>query len=311
MWPKSRDGSLMHHVAQIDLAELATVNTPEGFPKSGNLAFFVDVTEWPYKGSVVYVKIPDNMETQPITDLPRLTGPYNVEGYAIEGFTKDNAPRQFPRWPINFVPIDILEDDDLEYDDTGMDPVYVALKTMFPQLDDDYGFYAGYYEDSHPELSIPSKWDTAQKFANLLTSSRDSIIHRVKFLRDSVDSSREYLTSLNQESEEIAATSPNVGEAHDAFTVRKDLLVKSYAERKRKNSHSIAYNTEILEFMVANTESFVSLETEVVAWAYKRDRWDAMDENDVAQLEKYAAGVQKRFGKQPPGLHLFMSTGVR
>src|SRR3954454_5615584 len=53
-WPRGKDGIPLHHVAQIDLSDVAVKSRSVGLPATGALAFFVGSA-----GAVVYV--PDHM----------------------------------------------------------------------------------------------------------------------------------------------------------------------------------------------------------------------------------------------------------
>lgn len=147
-WPKSRDGSYMHLAAQLDLGEFANMKTPKGFPKSGSLAFFVDVVEWPYNGAVVYIQTPSDTPTQPVEPLPRLfRSTADGEGYTIERHTPDTAPRGFPRWPVRFLPLDVIEDPN-DYD---VDPVQDALAEHFSKAQKGKSIFTRSFQLDLPE----------------------------------------------------------------------------------------------------------------------------------------------------------------
>lgn len=274
-WPRSRDGSFMHPVAQIDLAELAELNTPDGLPKTGSLAFFVDFTDWRYEGEVVYVPEPSG-PTQPMENLPRLFMPGDSYRFGIEGYTKENAPRHFPRWPIKFVPITGIEAVDEASADKEETVRNKELAAKFPKCHDTFSLTAYAYKDTLPELAKPTRWDSAQRFANLLTNSRASLLERTKFRRDHFD-------SLSRQIEQSG---------------------KGSADGRFKQLGQIG---DDLEFLSAHHNAFIAFETEVVAWAYAHDQWDRMHDDDVDTLNKHISLVRKRFADETPGFHLFIS----
>lgn len=302
MWPRSRDGSLMHPVAQIDLTELASIETPEGFPQSGSLSFFVDLSIEPFGGSVVYVPTSDRKPTQPISPLPRLFCPYGRASVGIKGYSRENAPQHFPRWTTSFVPLDVVEDRE---GDAGV--IRDEIQRLFPDSDENYFFVVQQYKDTHPELSIPSKWHTAQRFADLLTNSKAEILQSIRSKRDVVDKRPKDLAKLEQEAKRIAAMRPNPEETPDNFDVRKDRMIKALADKERRWNNVFDQYVADLEFMAANIDNFVDIEAEVVAWAYEHDQWDQMYKNDVVRLDEYLARVKKSIGSETSGLHLFVT----
>ena len=62
-WPRGKDGIPLHHVAQIDLADIAARSGAAHLPATGSLAFFIGGT-----GAVLYV--PDHMSHPPTMPPP-------------------------------------------------------------------------------------------------------------------------------------------------------------------------------------------------------------------------------------------------
>src|SRR3954447_17533416 len=57
-WPRGKDGIPLHHVAQIDLADIAVKSRVPNLPATGSLAFFIGSA-----GAVLHV--PDHMSHPP------------------------------------------------------------------------------------------------------------------------------------------------------------------------------------------------------------------------------------------------------
>lgn len=223
MWPRSRDGSLMHPAAQIDLADLAALNTPVGLPKSGSLAFFVDLTTWPYDGAVVYVSQPGE-QTQPISQLPRLFQSDDGYEYGIDGYTKENAPRMFPRWPISFVPIS-----GVAHDKEERDKLEDFMVRAYPSSNEDFFLTTRYYERIAPELVFPIKWNTAHRFADLLTNSRSQILRSIKFCRDGIDNAHVSAERRRHLEENLAFMTPNI---ENFVALEQEVVAWAYAHNQ-------------------------------------------------------------------------------
>lgn len=306
-WPRSRDGSPMHPVAQLNLATLASVDTPEGLPKSGSLAFFLDLTAWPYSGAVTYVPETNGRLTQPIKALPRLAARTDdhgkeIGGYALKGYSGQNAPRVFPRWPISFVPLEV--DEETNPDD---DPAAEEIWKLLPETRSTYYLLADNYKDTYPTIMTPSKWHTAQKFANSVTLSREQITQKIQDLRKCVDTpTTRQDEKFIKERQKIEALQPAGDESSQELGERKDELLQKLEEKLVRYKHLHDRQVRDLEFMTANAQAFVAFEEEVATWAFAQDQWTNMNAKDVSQLVEYMARVNKGYFDETPGFHLFM-----
>ncbi len=306
-WPRSRDGSPMHPVAQIDLTELADIDTPEGFPKTGSLAFFLDLTAWPYSGAVTHVPQTDGHVTQPISALPRLARRSEGLGtetgsYALPGYTPQNAPRTFPRWPIRLVPLDVDEETD-----ENSDPAAEEIWKMLPETRSTYYLVASRYKDSCPGIMTPTKWHTAQKFANDVTLSREWIPQNIRELRKLVETPTTWQDqALAERIKALDALKPEEDESPEAFGKRKDALRQRLDAQRDRYETVRAQEVANLEFICTNARAFVAFEEELAAWAFAQDQWADMEAHDVSRLKSDLARVQEDYLDKTPGLHLFM-----
>lgn len=120
-WPTS-NGYPMHCIAQINLAEVARAGSPfKSLPTSGLLAFFLD-SETMASGAVRLAPDILPIKAQPPRDRPRLYGQH--WGSMCEGACDmTDAPKVFPRWPLDFIPAKQKE--------TGEDRYKPALDDIF------------------------------------------------------------------------------------------------------------------------------------------------------------------------------------
>lgn len=166
-WPKGTDGRPMHHLAQIALADLPEGQIPPGLARDGSLAFFIQTAaEWPYPSRVVYIPQTDGRPSAIPSDLPLLFegGEW---GYYVKGHTLTSAPRIFPRWAVETIPLP-------QPDPNRNDAAMTALQNLFPHTDQ-YHLSRSRYRDTNPELARLCYWDAPQKFANSLAVALENV----------------------------------------------------------------------------------------------------------------------------------------
>lgn len=101
-WPVGPTSKPMHHLAQIDLRSLNRYKVPKGLPKAGSLAFFASTdSPWPYAAKVLHIPSSDHPTSEIPGDLPPLFDGPDRE-YHITGYTRQDAPKVFPCWSVDF-----------------------------------------------------------------------------------------------------------------------------------------------------------------------------------------------------------------
>lgn len=303
-WPASRDGSPMHPAAQIDLTEFASISMPDGFPKTGSLAFFVDLVDWPYLGKVVYVPHVSGEPTQPDVPLPRLFMPVDKMHYGMDGYAAHTAPRQFTRWPITFTQLDIVED----IDDDEDSPIYEALKTQFPDADERYYPAPETYDKASPTQGTASRWDTAQRFADMMSNAPAWMPVRIALANKMIAYHPTALAELNKQGAQIEKTSRNNDETDEAFDERVQALRAQHEKRLSHQAKRLEDSQDKIRYLTDTLPEFMALVQEANVWAYAHDRWDRMNLQDVARLNDYIGLVKKPLGDEGNGLHLFMGS---
>ncbi|MDO6589532.1 hypothetical protein DS901_07080 [Loktanella sp. D2R18] len=167
-WPLGRQGRPMHHVAQIDLRTLTGCKVPDDFPITGSLAFFLSTDDdWPYEGKVVYISSNDQPPTTAPDNLPRLFEGPNW-GYHIKGYTPENAPRTFARWPVDILPLPLAADTMPDH------PIHKQLTAgRKGKIGNNLSWYA--YQKDFPGLTNIIWWDTAIRVVNSLINAKNHI----------------------------------------------------------------------------------------------------------------------------------------
>lgn len=166
-WPRDARGRAMHHLAQIDLGTVPDPLLPKGMPRQGALMFFMTTaTDKPPHGKVVYLPEIANIATEPPADLaPIYDGP--DWGKYIKGHAREDAPDTFPRWPVEFILLPMINqgrDDDAHEHMHDMLPhqAEVALSPLT-------------YRDTLPAFAGAYYWDTAHRFTMSVRLARDDV----------------------------------------------------------------------------------------------------------------------------------------
>ncbi|SMY09595.1 DUF1963 domain-containing protein [Flavimaricola marinus] len=106
-WPRNpMDGDALHFVAQVSLADLPDLDID--IPRTGTLGFFVESDLSSKMGQLPYPQIVGRViwsdDTQgAVTKAPADCGPIHREDWSFYWKTarnEANAPRVFPRWPV-------------------------------------------------------------------------------------------------------------------------------------------------------------------------------------------------------------------
>jgi Domain of unknown function (DUF1963) len=109
-WPCSASkGYPLHHIAQINLADLPQGAKIPKLPQSGILNFFMETDfNWEKQHVVVFSEQPTAELCSPPAGCPPLYGenwPYHCKGVP----TVEQAPRVFRRWPIEFMLLPLID----------------------------------------------------------------------------------------------------------------------------------------------------------------------------------------------------------
>lgn len=173
-WPRAPNGVPLHHLAQIDFADLPQGHLPQGAPHAGSLSFFLGTAQTTAeRHRVLYVPAGIRTPTPPPRDLPALfAGP--DWGYHIIGHTLADAPRVFPRWPVDFHPLPM-----------GIAESAAAMAAAFPDAKTSL-INADSYAKAVPELARPWLWDTAQRVVNSLVLAEEDATQAIAEARKRV-----------------------------------------------------------------------------------------------------------------------------
>jgi hypothetical protein len=155
-WPRAPDGVPLHHLAQIDLASMPPGHVPPEAPREGSLCFFLGTAKTTADHHrVLHVPAGIRTPTPPPRDLPALFADPDW-GYYITGHTLADAPRVFPRWPVDFHPLP-----------AGIADSAAVMAATFPDTKSSL-LTADTYAKAAPALARPWLWDTAQRVVNSL-----------------------------------------------------------------------------------------------------------------------------------------------
>ncbi len=263
-WPREASGQAMHHLATLDLAELSREVPEAGLPESGQLVFFLRLTDGMSAPFVAHVTAPGM--SLPPDDLERLDqGGGGV--LQARAFPDRQDLRVFPRWPVSFHRLaanDRGEPDRAEIFRIAGEPAGYFLSTKA---------FAEYL----PNGEGPWLWDSAQRFASSLR-----------------------LTPEEMARAEKRATS-RMSRLKNDLDVARD---RGDPERIAPLEEQCAIAEQDLRMARDGAADFRKFAAEIANWAGRWDRWAAMGPEDVARLEAYFAEtlfdffgkVQSRFG---------------
>jgi hypothetical protein len=260
-WPRSKDGIPLHHVAQIDLADIAVKCRVANLPATGSLAFFIGNT-----GAVVYV--PGHMShppTMPPADTPELTA------YGGSANWRTNLAGQplYPFWPLDISvldipPIDLGKDDD-ESDERVT--AHKAAQTAAVAKHVTRREFNLNCEQAFFGAPIPDWWQTAIHYTNGLAQQARDLPKVFEQTQASLDWARGGLA-------EAQAKGSTEGEKQASY-------VKMYEEKLAKLDRL--------------QPAFAALAAEAVAWTNGRDPWAIMSSEDQAHLVAVSAKANPQF----------------
>jgi hypothetical protein len=265
-WPRAEAGGLMHPMASIDLSALTAAGGASALPKTGALCFFADVSEWPFTGKVIYVADPAPRQTIP-ADLPRIfNNPANWSTQA-KGVTPENAPRLFPRWPVEFYQFDWPKGADEE---EQRQQVLEAFDSQSNR-----SLSARHVFRDLPRNQSPWLWDSVQRFAASLETSLERLPDTIQtgntLLQSYIDVTHRELATLKSDAETMnTATNPLTPEIYD------------------KRHHTLSSRLGALVAAKTNCndpdhqEAYRELVGSVVEWCRGQNRWSALSDEDHA-----------------------------
>ena len=260
-WPRGKDGIPLHHVAQIDLSDIAVKSRAAGLPATGSLAFFIGD-----KGAVVHV--PDHMShppTLPPADTPELT----ANGGSGNWRTNLAGQPLYPFWPLDITVLDIPpfeagEDDD-EIDEivdahqaAQIAAVAKHVRRREFNLSCEQAFFGA---------PIPDWWQTAIHYTDGLARQAREMPKVFEQTQASLDWARRGLA-------EAQAKGGTESEKQASY-------VKMYEEKLAKLDRL--------------QPAFEALAAEAAAWTTGRDPWAIMSPEDRAHLVALSARANPQF----------------
>lgn len=286
-WPRDAVRQVpFYFMAQIDLAEVWGEVAASGMPPwpDGSLAFFIGPPADELDCAVVHVPRSDPGEpTAPPPDAPAV---FVVEGDMFPTSFDNDAPRLFPRWPVNITALDIIlpdvaedadEDDIREAEDMAQvdavnrrfirPPYAFKAYMMYKQLGDTvrkFWWHSAHYYVACLQAGLRHTW------VKLSEQSLGRARERLEHIRSAGVTGM----PLGFRSNEHAA---EMKKAEDAVTQCEAQLAE-------------------LEQRAAAFERFVR---EVVEWVPNTDPWQFMPPEAVERLVSTFERGQTAFGKYP------------
>lgn len=248
-WPRDKSGLPLVFVAQIDLADVATVTGKTPLPDAGSLAFFVGRDG---VGKVIPVSH-RAAPTRPPHDMPDLID----YGGSQDWRTDLSGLPLFPYWPVAFHVLDLPEpprDEDADDDDVAQD--YAAAEAAAVGQHIQRRQYNLSPAQAFAGPPIPNWWHTAVYYADYLDKALRNIPNIAKgdqaqlaYARGQVDAAR--------------AKTPDDLRKAQAYVA---LCEKKIAERLHLEPDLIAFAADVAGLSAG------------------RDRWSMMEDDDLARL---------------------------
>lgn len=253
----------MHHILQVDLAEIGPFLDLPGLPTSGSLAVFVALGEnmSGLETKVCYVAEP-NGETEPSEVLEPI-GNFTTGGLAVHS-VDPKALGVLPRWTIDVVCLEIDDDDKLVQ----------QLAQIGPRGSQSYaGTYR--FSDVLPNGRDPSHWHSAQLFAQSLKQAVRTEAGYKLYTRLADDKEQ----SLNKFLLEGFPQHPN-GDSPAKIQANVQVEIDRYRGFANR--------------AMALKPAMEAAAQEIEEWAFFNDPWDVMPPDDRERLkayfERYAKG---------------------
>lgn len=100
-WPRSAETDLpQHFLAQVDCADLPTLNGTSPLPRNGLLLFFSDLDEERLEANHSVLFVPHSRQSVPPRALPDDLPEIDHQGGQPNSLTDNPGLRSFPRWPV-------------------------------------------------------------------------------------------------------------------------------------------------------------------------------------------------------------------
>ena len=253
----------MHHILQVDLAEIGPFVDLPGLPTSGSLTVFVALGEnmSGLETKVCYVAEPKG-ETAPSEVLEPI-GNFTTGGLAVHSVDPE-ALGTLPRWTIDVACLEIEDDDKLVQ----------QLAQIAPRGSPSYaGTYR--FSDVLPNGRDPSHWHSAQLFAQSLDQAVRTEAGYKLYTRLADDKEQ----TLNKFRLEGFPQHPN---GDSPAKIQEN--VQAEIDRYRGFANRA---TALKPTMEAASK-------EIKEWAFANDPWDVMPPDDRERLkayfERYAKG---------------------
>jgi hypothetical protein len=262
-WPRGKNGTPLHHVAQIDLADIAVKSRAANLPATGSLAFFIGD-----RGAVLYV--PDHMSQPPA--VPPVDSPELTENGGSQNWRTNLAGQAlYPFWPLDITvldvpPIEASGDDDDEDLDERVAAHEAAQIAAIAQHVTRREFNLS-CEQAFFGAPIPDWWQTAIHYINGLAQQAGDMPKVFERTQASLDWARRGLA-----------------EAQD----------KGSAERDKQASYVNMYEEKLAK-LDRLQPAFAALAAEAAAWTKGRDPWAMMSADDQAHLVALSARANPQF----------------
>jgi len=165
-WPRNSDGAPLSFIAQFSLSDIAASFRNTVLPTSGSLAFFIGPESKYHHGRVLYVPAGITTPTPPPGELPQLGSGTGIGDQTLtNGVKPEDVPSLLPHWPVDFIPLDAEDPDDLTSLNKAMDERFGA-----PSLN-----WFAYKELTAQRGSDGLHfWDTAWRFAQSVQNTYDA-----------------------------------------------------------------------------------------------------------------------------------------
>lgn len=256
-WPRDEAGALMHHVMQVDLSDAGTFLSVPGLPTTGSLAVFVRLGKnTRFETKVLYIAHPGPETTPPEQLVP--IGDHTTGGMLVRGGDPERLGT-LPRWTVDLVRLDVVPEDEEDVRD--------SLSAIAP-LGTGMNISTDSFADHLPNGRDPSYWHSAQLFARSLD----------KAIRDKAG--LKLFLSMAERSEKTLA-----GYRLDGFP--KNYGGKSAADIERDLQADIDRNREFADRARALQPKMGIAAAGVMEWAFARDPWDVMTNDDLDMFKKY------------------------
>jgi len=278
-WPRGGARQTpFHFLAQIDLAEVGREVGRWGGPTplpDGALAFFIG-TEGKDSGAVVHVpRSTLGAPTEPPPDAPAVLEP---GGDVFPATFDREAPRLFPRWPVDVTAVDV-EPDAYEKalaigdEDARADAIEAVQAAQVAAVDRHFT-RREYFLTSKEAYKLlgdaprPHWWHSAHYYAACLRSAMRRAPERVESRRRDLEAARAQLARVRPAGVRSALA----------------LRLSRKSEEVKKAEEEVARREALLVEVERPAAEFERFVREVADWARDTDPWQSMPPDAVATL---------------------------